>query len=65
MKIRKKTNREKSLHALRLRMEKDKASPSRISKWLKLMESKKKLFLLEDEIDRISRELQEKKAAKK
>lgn len=65
MKIRRKTTREKNLRALRLRMERDKASPSRISKWLKLMESKKKLFSLEDEIDRLSRELQSSKATKK
>lgn len=64
MKIHKRTGREKTLCALRLAMERDKADPSRISKWLKLMECKKKLFSLEDEMDRLSRELQRKKAAK-
>jgi len=38
-------------------MEKDKADPHRLSKWLKITESKKMLFTLEDEIDRLTEEL--------
>lgn len=56
--MKKKISREKKLRALRLKMAKDKADPSKISKWLKLMECKKKLFALEDEIDRLTRKLQ-------
>jgi hypothetical protein len=57
----KRTHREKVLRKLRLEMSKDKANPSRMGKWLKLMESKKKLFGLEDEIDKLTRQLQGKK----
>lgn len=64
MKINKKLSREKLLRVLRLEMAKDKTCPSRISKWLKLMECKKKLFSLEDEIDRITRQLQSKEITK-
>lgn len=60
MRINKKTDRKKILRALRLEMARDKVCPSKISKWLKLMECKKKLFSLEDEIDRITRQLQNK-----
>lgn len=65
MKTNKKLGRENVLRALRLEMAKDKTCPSRISKWLKLMECKKKLFSLEDEIDRITRQLHNKEIAQK
>ena len=45
------------LKKLRKDMQKDKANPQRLSKWLMLMESKKKLFALEDEIDRLRKGL--------
>jgi hypothetical protein len=41
-------------------MDKDKANPQRCSKWLKLMESKKMLFALEDEIDKLTTQLKSK-----
>lgn len=65
MRINKKTDREKILRALRLEMARDKTCPSKISKWLKLMECKKKLFSLEDEIDRITHQLQNKEVTQK
>lgn len=49
--------RKRALRKLRFDMGKDKADPSRVAKWLKLVESKKRLFALEDEIDRINRQL--------
>lgn len=64
MKIKKRSSREKALRLLRFKMARDKTNPSRLSKWFKLMESKKKLFALEDEIDRLTRELQDRKTAK-
>jgi len=42
-------------------MKKDKANPQRVSNWLKVMESKRKVFTLEDEIDKITRALKSKK----
>lgn len=41
-------------------MEKDKANPHRMSKWLKVMESKKMLFALEDEINKLTTQLKNK-----
>ena len=41
-------------------MDKDKANSQRLSKWLKIMESKKTLFTLEDEIDKLTRQLRSK-----
>jgi hypothetical protein len=48
------------LRKLRHDMDKDKANPQRFSKWLKIMESKKTLFALEDEIDKLTRQLKSK-----
>jgi hypothetical protein len=42
-------------------MNKDKANPQRLSKWFNIMDSKKKLFALEDEIDRMTKELKGKR----
>ncbi|MFA5068612.1 MAG: hypothetical protein WC300_03650 [Candidatus Omnitrophota bacterium] len=53
----KKEKRKIILKKLRHDMEKDKADPHRLSKWLKITESKKMLFTLEDEIDRLTEEL--------
>ena len=55
----KKERRKTVLRKLRHDMSKDKASPQRLSKWLKIMESKKTLFTLEDEIDRLTRQLKD------
>jgi hypothetical protein len=49
------------LKKLRHDMEKDKANPQRFSKWLKIMESKKTLFTLEDEIDKLTSQLKDKR----
>jgi len=38
-------------------MKKDKANPQRLSKWLKVVESKRKVFTLEDEIDKLTKAL--------
>ncbi|MDD5504074.1 MAG: hypothetical protein PHV77_02025 [Candidatus Omnitrophica bacterium] len=57
----KKEKRRIILKKLQHDMEKDKAKPHRLSKWLKVMESKKMLFALEDEIDRLIKELESKK----
>jgi len=38
-------------------MKKDMANPQKVSKWLKVVESKKRLFVLEDEIDKLLRQL--------
>jgi len=55
----KKERRKTVLRKLRHDMSKDKASPQRLSKWLKIMESKKTLFTLEDEIDKLTRQLKD------
>jgi uncharacterized small protein (DUF1192 family) len=49
------------LKKLKHDISKDKANPDRISKWLKVMESKKRLFALEDEIDKLMSELKKEK----
>ncbi len=55
----KKERRKTVLRKLRHDMSKDKASPQRLSKWLKMVESKKTLFTLEDEIDKLARQLKD------
>jgi hypothetical protein len=47
------------LKKLRHDMDKDKANPQRFSKWLKIMDSKKTLFALEDEIDKLTSQLKD------
>jgi len=54
-----KQRRKTVLRKLRHDMEKDKANPQRFSKWFKIMESKKTLFALEDEIDKLTRQLKD------
>lgn len=61
MKQDKADRRKAALRKLRLDMTKDKADPSRLAKWLKLVESKKRLFALEDEIDKTTRQLNSKR----
>jgi len=56
----KKERRKTILRKLRHDMDKDKADSQRLSKWLKIMESKKTLFTLEDEIDKLTRQLRSK-----
>jgi len=56
----KKERRKTILRKLRHDMDKDKANSQRLSKWLKIMESKKTLFTLEDEIDKLTRQLRSK-----
>ncbi len=46
---------------LKHEMKKDKANPQRVSNWFKVMESKRKVFALEDEIDKITKMLKAKK----
>jgi hypothetical protein len=60
--VKKKLDKRKTvIKKLKHDMEKDKANPQRLSKWFMLMESKKKLFALEDEIDRLTSELKPKR----
>lgn len=42
-------------------MKKDKANPQRLSNWLKVVESKRKVFALEDEIDKLTKALKSKR----
>ncbi len=42
-------------------MKKDKANPQRLSNWLKVVESKRKVFALEDEIDKLTKTLKSKR----
>jgi hypothetical protein len=56
----KEQRRKTVLKKLHSDMEKDKANPHRMSKWLKVMESKKMLFALEDEISKLTRQLKSK-----
>ena len=65
MKIDKNARRKRALRKLSLDMERDRARPSRVAKWLKLMESKKKFFAMEDEIDKITQQLRNKRSSKK
>ena len=58
MKKDKGSRRERVLRKLRHDMQRDKANPQRVAKWLRLVESKKKLFALEDEIDKLTAQLQ-------
>jgi len=46
------------LKKLQKDMEKDRANPQKVSKWLKLVETKKRLFSLEDEMDKLTKQLQ-------
>jgi hypothetical protein len=56
-----KERRKTILKKLKHDIAKDKANPDRISKWLMVMESKKRLFALEDEIDKLMRDLKKEK----
>jgi hypothetical protein len=56
-----KERRKTILKKLKHDLAKDKANPDRISKWLMVMESKKRLFALEDEIDKLMSELKNEK----
>jgi uncharacterized small protein (DUF1192 family) len=56
-----KERRKTILKKLKHDIAKDKANPDRISKWLMVMESKKRLFALEDEIDKLMSELKNEK----
>jgi uncharacterized small protein (DUF1192 family) len=56
-----KERRKTILKKLKHDIAKDKANPDRISKWLMVMESKKRLFALEDEIDKLMSELKKEK----
>jgi len=56
----KKTRRKIIMKKIEREMQKDKANPHRLSNWLKVMESKRKVFTLEDEIDKITKDLKEK-----
>ncbi len=49
------------LKKLEHEMKKDKANPQRVSNWLKVVESKRKVFALEDEIDKITKALKSNK----
>lgn len=53
----KKERRKTVIKKLQREMEKDKTCPQRLSKWLKVIESKRKVFDLEDEIDKITKAL--------
>jgi len=64
VKVNKKNRRVHMLRKLRSDMKKDESDPSRLSKWLKLMESKKQLFTLEDEIDKLTKALRSSKGKK-
>jgi len=46
------------LKKLQKDMEKDRANPQKVSKWLKLVETKKRLFSLEYEMDKLTKQLQ-------
>ena len=65
MRINRKAHRKKILLKMQKEMKKDKKDPSQIASWLKIMDCKKKLFSLEDEIDNIADELKRKKTKKK
>jgi len=41
-------------------MKKDTANPQKVSKWLKVVETKKRLFVLEDQIDKLLKQLKDK-----
>jgi hypothetical protein len=56
--MKKKQERRKTiLKKLKHDIAKDKANPERFSKWLNVIESKKRLFALEDQIDKLMDEL--------
>ncbi|MFH1868095.1 MAG: hypothetical protein ABH843_03900 [Candidatus Omnitrophota bacterium] len=64
MAIDKSNTRKKTLRRLRLAMFKDRADPEKLGKWFKLMESKKKIFALEDEINKLTKQLKSRSAGK-
>lgn len=65
MAVKKIHTRKATLRRLRLAMAKDKADPEKLSKWFKVMECKKKIFSLEDEINKITRKLKVSRSSKK
>ena len=50
-------SRKRTLKKLRLDIQRDKADPKKLSKWLKVMECKKQIFALEDRMDRLTKSL--------
>ena len=50
-------SRKRTLKKLRLDIQRDKADPKKLSKWLKVMECKKQIFALEDRMDKLTRSL--------
>jgi hypothetical protein len=56
--------RKRALRMLRLSMTKDKADPEKLAKWFKVMDCKKKIFALEDEINRITSQIHSSTAKK-
>jgi len=50
-------SRKRTLKKLRLDIQRDKADPKKLSKWLKVMECKKQIFTLEDRMDRLTKSL--------
>jgi len=50
-------SRKRALKKLRLDIQRDKADPKKLSKWLKVMECKKQIFALEDRMDKLTRSL--------
>ncbi len=53
----KEQRRKTILKKLQHDMKKDEADPQRLAKWLKVVESKRKVFALEDEIDKLTKSL--------
>jgi len=58
------SKREKALREIKENMGRDRSDPPRFSKWLKLMDCKKQLFSLEDQIDKLTGQLHEKRRKK-
>ena len=50
-------SRKRTLKKLRLDIQRDKADPKKLSKWLKVMECKKQIFALEDRMDKLTKSL--------
>jgi len=53
-------SRKRALRKLQLDMQRDKADPKKLSKWLKVMECKKQIFSLEDRMDKLTKSLENK-----
>ncbi len=53
-------SRKRALKKLRLDIQRDKADPKKVSKWLKVMECKKQIFALEDRMDKLTKSLNDK-----